>query len=92
MMGRLVLVVAFSILMATILAAQYPPGQQNSSNVRVVSHIPMAVADIEVEQELSRPYAYLARRDPATGVGTDIIDVTDLSRARVIFILANREP
>ncbi len=85
MMGRLVLVVAFSILMATTLAAQYPPGQQSSSNVRVVSHIPMAVADIEVEQELSRPYAYLARRDPATGVGTDIIDVTDLSRARVIF-------
>src|SRR5687767_11628403 len=38
-----------------------------SSNIHVLSHIPLGgwshVMDMEIEQELSRPYAYVARAD-----------------------------
>src|SRR5688572_3817540 len=38
-----------------------------SSNITVLSHIPLGpwshVMDMEIEQELSRPYAYVARAD-----------------------------
>ena len=41
------------------------PGQEGSPNVRLVSHIPLGgylhVSDIDIEQELSRPYAYVSR-------------------------------
>src|SRR4051812_27369692 len=41
------------------------PGQQRSTNMKLMSHVPLgaalSVADIEIEQELSRPYAYIAR-------------------------------
>src|SRR6185436_8750807 len=43
-----------------------------SSNIHVVGHLPLGyyrtTADIEMEQELSRPYVYMPRRD-ALGVG-----------------------
>ena len=50
------------VLGATMLQAQYPgPGQNFSPNVHLVSHVPLAgemkISDIEVEQELTRPYA-----------------------------------
>ena len=49
----------------TTLAAQGSAsvaGKQSSANIHVVAHIPLArpIADIELEQELSRPYAYLS--------------------------------
>src|SRR5437660_288008 len=48
-----------------IAGAQYPPGKQSSRNVHALSHLPLGpaftVLDVEVEQELSRPYAYAAR-------------------------------
>jgi hypothetical protein len=43
------------------------PHLGGSSNVKVLSHIPLGpwshVMDLEVEQDLSRPYAYVARAD-----------------------------
>ena len=49
-------------------AQQYPPGHAGSSNMHVIAHIPMGshvrTGDVEIEQELSRPYAYINTRKP----------------------------
>src|SRR5262249_21041393 len=43
------------------------PHQGGSTNIKVLSHIPRGpwshVMDMEIEQELARPYAYVARAD-----------------------------
>lgn len=84
------------------LAAQHPPGQHHTPNMRVVTHVPLGgnweVADIEIEQELSRPYAYVSRMGSsyvatrlAAGAprpayaGFQIIDLTDETRGRVLY-------
>ena len=72
--------------------AQYRAGQNASPNIKLVSHLPLAgprngteiqIADIEIEQELSRPYAYVSRgRRPD---GFNIIDLREPSRARLLY-------
>ena len=74
---------------ATAAAAQdHAPGEQGSSNVHIVAHIPMGgelhVGDIEIEQELSRPYAYVSQA-LSSPVGFNIIDLKNLSKARQIY-------
>ena len=63
-----------------------PPGERGSPNIRVLANIPLgemtSVSDIEIEQELSRPYAYVARR--VGEIGFDVIDLTDPEKARVL--------
>jgi len=63
-----------------------PPGERGSPNIRVLSNIPLgemtSVSDIEIEQELSRPYAYVARR--MGEIGFDVIDLTNPEKARVL--------
>ncbi len=74
------------------------PHHGGSRNVRVVGHLPLGwsrtTADIEVEQELSRPYAYMPRRDflprsdqphrvPSKGV--DIISLQDPSKPKLLY-------
>ena len=61
-----------------------------SDNIEVLGHLPLGavetVADIELEQEMHRPYAYVARaqyRDP-NPVGTDVIDLSDPTAPKVI--------
>src|SRR5687768_5442937 len=66
---------------------QLTPGGQKSSNVKLVGHVGLGgylhVSDIDVEQELSRPYAYVTKRFHPTGV--DIIDIKDPSKPKVIW-------
>src|SRR4051812_25375568 len=79
----------------TCLEAQYPAGGQGSPNMRVVSHIPLGreytVGDVEIEQELGRPYVYVPRlggiRNGARGGGGGytIISLKDPSHARAIY-------
>lgn len=63
-----------------------PPGERGSPNITVRSHIPLgadgSVSDIEIEQEMSRPYAYVARR--VNEIGFDVISLEDPDHARVI--------
>ncbi|MDE2956898.1 MAG: hypothetical protein OXU68_07840 [Bacteroidota bacterium] len=63
-----------------------PPGQRGSDNVAVIAHLPLgqpgSIADVEVEQDPERPFAYVARRVHAKGF--DVIDLSDPRRARVI--------
>src|SRR3954469_7467318 len=71
-----------------VLAQDHAPGQQGSSNVHIVAHIPsggeMHVGDIEIEQELSRPYAYvsLALSQPS---GFNIVSLKNPSKATQIY-------
>jgi len=70
--------------------AMSPPGGQGSSNVHVLSHVALGrvftVGDIEVEQELSRPYSYVPRLDGTThSAGMNIISLKDPTRSRSIY-------
>lgn len=62
------------------------PGERGSPNIRVMSHIPLgpagSVADIEIEQDMDRPFAYVTRR--ASAIGFDVIDLSDPDHGRVI--------
>jgi hypothetical protein len=62
----------------------YAPGQSRSSNVKLMAHVPLGmletISDIEIEQELSRPYAYVTRRFKDSGV--DIIDLRDIAKEK----------
>lgn len=69
---------------------KWTPDKPGSDNIEVVAHLPLGprlnVSDIELEQELDRPYAYVGRMVYGTegDKGTDIIDLSDPSRPRVI--------
>jgi len=90
---KLVSVVAALILVTGPPAAlaQRSPGTQGSRNVRVLSHLPLGriftVSDVEVEQELSRPYAYVSRMMgyQAPEAGFDVIDLKHPAKARALF-------
>src|SRR5688500_10807872 len=74
--------------------AQYPAGQHYSPNIKLLSHVPisgaMTVSDIEVEQELTRPYAYVSRGP--NPIGFDIISMKDPTRARKLFFWSIEQP
>src|SRR3954470_6733961 len=57
-------------------------GKQATANIHVVAHIPLArpIADIEIEQELSRPYAYLSGEQ-----GFVIVSMKDVTKSKVIY-------
>ena len=78
--------VASTLFGTTVAPAQYPPGRQGSSNMQVLAHIPLSrgftASDLDIEQELSRPYAYISRM---MDLGTDIIDLKDPTKARIIY-------
>ncbi|MBI4501194.1 MAG: hypothetical protein HY700_08535 [Gemmatimonadetes bacterium] len=71
---------------------QYPAGKNRSPNITLMSHLPLSgprngteiqIADIEIEQELSRPYAYVSRgRRPD---GFNFIDLRVPTRARLLY-------
>jgi hypothetical protein len=90
----------FLVALASPVLAQrgdepHAPGEHYSRNMKVLSHIPLAgplqVADIEIEQELSRPYVYIPIR--VKDAGFFIISVKDPAKARVLYrwIIENPE-
>lgn len=58
-----------------------------SDNLEVLSHVPLgaplSVTDIVVEQEMSRPYAYVGRMQAEKGF--DIMDISDPEHAKLIY-------
>jgi hypothetical protein len=58
-----------------------------SANIHLVAHIPLGgalrVTDADIEQELSRPYAYLGQQRDQ--VGLTIIDLRDLRNVKVLY-------
>jgi len=65
------------------LAAQDDSEVRGSDNIEVVSHLPLGVevSDVEVEQDMDRPYVYIARQNR----GLDIIDIADPYDPEVIL-------
>ncbi len=59
--------------------------RQGSANIEVLSHVPLGapftVSDMDIEQEMTRPYAYVSRMFET---GFDIIDLRDPRSAKVI--------
>jgi hypothetical protein len=86
-------------LLGQSVATNPAPGEQGSRNIRIVSHIPLPgggnkgvpnlsnieirTADVEMEQELSRPYAYV----PMWGTPSQIhiISLKDPARAKILY-------
>jgi hypothetical protein len=86
--------IAFALLLIPSgVIAQKPPGEQFSKNMKLISHLPLAgpleVLDIEVEQELTRPYAYVSRaslnREKRSPAGFQIIDMRKLDDPKVLM-------
>lgn len=63
------------------------PGERGSRNIEVLGNVPVGgflhVADVEVEQELSRPFAYVSKRFHPTGL--DIISLEDPEHPELIY-------
>ena len=87
----LVSVVLLSASSTLAAPQQWTPMKRGSDNIEVVSHLPLgadlSVSDIEIEQELSRPYVYVAREviGDAGEKGMDIIDLHDPEHPKVIY-------
>jgi hypothetical protein len=70
--------------------ATWTPDKPGSDNIDVLAHIPLGparnVSDIEIEQEMERPYAYVGRMVYGGWgeKGTDIIDLSDPSKPEII--------
>jgi hypothetical protein len=73
-------------------STNYAPGGNKSSNMKVVAHVPLGilktVSDIDIEQELSRPYAYVTRRFQFSGV--DIIDLRKVNEGKASVLCSWR--
>jgi hypothetical protein len=82
---RIIAVSAIAILLATS-PASGQGSYTGSTNLRIAAHVmlpgdPFTTSDMEVEQELSRPYAYVDRRPG----GFDIVSLKNLNDARIIY-------
>jgi len=86
-----VLTLTAFLLTALPAFGQWTADKPGSDNITVLSHVPLgprlSVADIELEQEVSRPYAYVARMvyGDEGPRGTDIVDLSDPHHAKVIY-------
>jgi hypothetical protein len=62
-----------------------PPGEEGTPNVQVLAHIPLgqplSVSDLELEQDLDRPFAYVGRMFVH---GFDIIDLSSPEDAKIL--------
>lgn len=71
--------------------AQWTDENPGSDNLTVLGHIPLgprlSVADLDMEQELSRPFVYVSRMvyGDEGDKGTDIIDISDPANPKVIY-------
>ena len=93
--GVMAIMILFTIVvfpMVQPVFAQESAETRGSENIEVVSHLPLgapgSVSDIEIEQEMSRPFVYLGREvfGEISGMerGMDIIDVSDPANPLVI--------
>ncbi|MFT5514276.1 MAG: hypothetical protein ACI80V_000382 [Rhodothermales bacterium] len=64
-----------------------PVGARGTPNIKVVAHVPLGgylhVADVEIEQEESRPFVYVSKRFDPTGF--DVVSLADPDNAEVIY-------
>lgn len=69
----------------------WTPLKRGSDNIEVLGHVPLgprlSVADLDMEQQLSRPFAYVARMQygPEGPKGMDIISIADPEKPEVLY-------
>ena len=106
--GRRWLVIALAAVMGWLVTANdlrgqelHPlPGEQGSENIRIISHLLGGGTDVEIEQELSRPYVYVGRGNPAPSerrgprapAGVSIVSLNDLENPRVVYSWLIEDP
>lgn len=84
------IVAMISMTIVSVSTAQWTPENRGSDNIEVLGHIPLgprlSVSDMDVEQDLDRPFAYVSRMVYGTEGprGTDIIDISDPTKPEVI--------
>ncbi len=84
------LVLALLPLTAGSASGQWTPEKRGSDNIEVVAHLPLgawlSVSDVEIEQDMSRPFAYVGREVFGTEgeKGLDVIDLSDPENAKRI--------
>lgn len=85
---------AFNAASAATAAAQEAPWtalKRGSDNMEVLGHIPLgprlSVADLDLEQEMSRPYAYVSRMvyGDEGPKGLDIVSIADPNKPEVLY-------
>src|SRR5207249_1869102 len=64
-------------------------GKQHSANIKIVGHLVGRFEDIDVDQELSRPYVYMSN---GRRMGFDIVSVKDQSKPQVLYSWALENP
>jgi len=88
--GILIVVLSFAGT-ASAASAQWTAEKPGSDNIEVLSHLPLgprlSVSDVDLEQEMDRPYAYVGRMVYGTDgdKGLDIIDISDPRKAKRIY-------
>ncbi len=79
------------LLLPGLAFAQWTPTNPGSDNITVLGHQPlgarMSVTDLELEQEIDRPYAYVGRASilEEGPKGMDIIDLSDPTNPTVLL-------
>ncbi|MBI4501256.1 MAG: hypothetical protein HY700_08860 [Gemmatimonadetes bacterium] len=65
---------------------QQAPGERGSRNIKIMAHVPLGgpwnANDIDIEQELSRPYVYVSGR---SFFGFHLINIKDLAKAYEMY-------
>jgi hypothetical protein len=89
--ARALVVAAWCPIAAAGAQARHPqPGQEGTPNLHMVAHVPLAgylhVTDIDIEQELTRPYVYVSH-GISPPMGFDIISIKDIGKekAKVLY-------
>ncbi len=88
---RTLIAAALLVLTPPAAAQEWSPLKRGSDNVEVLGHLPLgprlSVADMDVEQELSRPFAYVSRMvygfDGPKGL--DIISIADPEKPTLLY-------
>ena len=96
--GAVATLTTLAILLATLatlapegLLAQATPLQRGSDNIEVLGHLPLgptlSVSDLDIEQDLERPYAYVSRMryGDAGPRGLDIISIENPEHPELLY-------
>ncbi len=88
---RLFLGILLTAAAPAISSAQVEVVERGSRNMEVLGHIPLgprlSIADMDIEQEMHRPYAYVARMQygPVGPKGLDIVSIADPENPEVLY-------
>ncbi|MBT3449583.1 MAG: hypothetical protein HOC28_02620 [Bacteroidetes Order II. Incertae sedis bacterium] len=88
---RLPIAIAALALLTVPVFGQASALERGSDNMEVLGHVPLgkhsSVTDIELEQDLDRPYAYIGRASIVDGgpKGMDVIDLSDPAHPEVVY-------